>query len=153
MQTTTRLPPEARQDAAGRRRAAAETRSAEVRNANNKKERYMPMGNGTGPSGLGPGTGRGRGWCRTGIRRVGSAGRMFRGRGGLLRGVAATIIVAAVRDLTNPSGLLRRAVRALLPYKKNGGQHIIHDAEYSVLDENLQGSNSAPEQSGKEIKK
>lgn len=74
----------------------------------------MPLGDGTGPLGLGPRTGRGRGRCLAGVR-SGRLGRVrSRHRGGWLWGIALPVAAAALRDLANPAGLLRRTFGGLV---------------------------------------
>jgi hypothetical protein len=95
----------------------------------------MPAGDGTGPMGMGPGTGRGRGWCRTGAGFAAMGRTAFRGRNRWLFGLAAPVIIAAIRDLANPRGLLRQAASALLPHKSgNSGRHIRQNPEYTITD-------------------
>jgi hypothetical protein len=52
-------------------------------------------------------------------------------------GLAAPVIIAAVRNLANPSGLLRRIVRASLSDKKSKEPQILRDAQYVVVEQNL----------------
>jgi hypothetical protein len=60
----------------------------------------------------------------------------FRGRNGWLFGLAAPIVVAIIRDIASPTGLLRQLVAAFLPGKRiKYPQHILCETEYSVLDQ------------------
>lgn len=97
----------------------------------------MPRGDGTGPFGMGPGTGRRRGACTPGTG-FGASGRaLFQGRNRWLLGLAAPMVVAAIRDLVNPRGLLRQCAAAFFPGKTAPGEkRIMHEAEFSVLDSN-----------------
>lgn len=96
----------------------------------------MPLRDGTGPLGFGAGTGRGRGRCKSGLGDNGFGRSMFTGKRGWFFGLAAPVMIAAVRDLTNPSGLLRQLVRALLSDKKSKKPQILHATQYSVVEEN-----------------
>ena len=93
----------------------------------------MPGGNGRGPFGLGPGTGRGRGWCRTGIRFF--SPDPIRGKNRWLLGFAVPVIAAALHDLSNPQGLLRRIAATLLPDKRIKDMRRINDTvHYTVME-------------------
>jgi hypothetical protein len=66
----------------------------------------MPLHDGTGPWGLGPGSGRRRrGRCYTNVFQSG-----FDRKHGWLFGVLLPLGTAIVRDLLNPSGVIRRIV-------------------------------------------
>ncbi|MBD3315979.1 MAG: hypothetical protein GF344_09345 [Chitinivibrionales bacterium] len=100
----------------------------------------MPLRDGTGPLGYGPGSGRGRGRCRGGVR-LGCdvAQSVLRRRTGWLAGIAAPLIVAALRDLAKPSGLLgsrllRRFPRALSNGYEVKGKRSVRDADFAVVD-------------------
>jgi hypothetical protein len=95
----------------------------------------MPRGNGTGPAGIGPGTGRRRGPCGNGTGFGGIGRTAFRARNPWLLGLAMPLVVAAIRDLVNPKGLLRQCATVLFPGKpRPGGKRVACDAEFSVLD-------------------
>jgi hypothetical protein len=95
----------------------------------------MPLRDGTGPWGFGPGTGRGRGWCRTGMRTPFLGPIIARGRNRWLLGLAAPLIAAAIRDLANPKGLLRRIAVSLVPDKRMKEMRRINDtAHYTVIE-------------------
>jgi hypothetical protein len=96
----------------------------------------MPSGDGTGPWGLGPGTGRGKGWCKTGFGVANFGRSAFRGKNKWLVGLAAPLVIAAIRDLASPTGFLRQLSAAFLSGKRmKGPPNIRRDAEYSVLDQ------------------
>jgi len=97
----------------------------------------MPLRNGTGPFGSGPGTGRKRGGCRTGFSNRGGMFRsVVRGRHGWLTGIAIPFVTVVVRDLLNPSGVLRRIVRVFAtPKITDQTRNTTAEAEYSVIDE------------------
>ena len=73
----------------------------------------MPYFNGTGPSGFGPGTGRGRGKCRTGAPKRLRIRQLSGGRHGWFSGLAVSLVAMVIRDVMNPSGLLRGTLRRL----------------------------------------
>jgi hypothetical protein len=108
----------------------------------------MPLRDGTGPLGFGPKTGRGRGWCGTGLRSVSLRPLAFSARNRWLFGLAAPVIVAAIRDLANPYGVLRHLTRALLSEKKKNKHNISHIADYAVIKETP--LSSKPAEDGKE---
>jgi len=98
----------------------------------------MPRGDGTGPFGMGPGTGRRRGGCapRIGFSPGGRIPSPVRNR--WLLGLAVPVIVAAIRDISNPRGLLRQCASVFFPKKPlQRGTRISCDAEFSVLDSKL----------------
>jgi hypothetical protein len=95
----------------------------------------MPFGDGTGPFGSGPGTGRGKGWCKTGFRFAHIGRTAIHGQNRWLLGLAAPVIIAAIRDLVNPKGLLRQIASVFLSNKtKNDGHQIRRNAEYTIAD-------------------
>jgi len=53
-------------------------------------------------------------------------------------------MIAAVRDLANPSGLLRQLVRVFLADKKSKKPKILCDAQYSVVEQNLNNGAQPP---------
>ncbi len=100
----------------------------------------MPSGDGTGPWGFGPGTGRGRLGCR-------GAGRRQLFRPGLptgrrwQAGIVAPLLIAAFRDLTNPSGFLRRLLSLANTRKGNQPRpRVVRDADYDTIDEKQNSS-------------
>lgn len=96
----------------------------------------MPLRNGTGPSGLGPGTGRGRGGCRSGSGYRNISRPIFRGRQGWLAGLVVPLVTVILRDLLNPSGVLRRIAQAFPTGKiTHNARNTGRDAEYTVMDE------------------
>jgi hypothetical protein len=86
----------------------------------------MPFGNGTG---------RGRGWCKTGIGLTNFGRAAFRGKNKWLFGLAAPLVIAVVRDLVNPRGLLRKIASALITNKTIDRNRINRNAEYTVVEE------------------
>lgn len=94
----------------------------------------MPLRDGKGPFGIGPRSGRGRGPCGS---QYGSVYRdIFRGRNGSIVGIAVPLLVAAVRDLLNPSGLLRQIIHSSTTRHKENNIHPVgRDTEYAVLKE------------------
>ncbi|MBN1127643.1 MAG: DUF5320 domain-containing protein [Chitinispirillaceae bacterium] len=108
----------------------------------------MPLRDGTGPLGFGPKTGRGRGWCRTGLRSVPLRPLAFGARNRWLFGLAAPVIVAAIRDLANPRGVLRHLAQAFLSDKKKDKRNISHVADYAVINETR--PSAKPAEDGKE---
>jgi hypothetical protein len=93
------------------------------------REDGMPFHDGTGPWEFGSGTGRGRGLRRGfsfmragfGTRRIGFLGAMI------------PVAAAALRDLSNPNGLLRSTCRKLISQKTNDfGKPV--DASFTVID-------------------
>jgi hypothetical protein len=114
----------------------------------------MPSGDGTGPLGRGPGTGRGKGWCKTGIGFTSMGRTAFRGRNRWLFGLAAPVIVAAIRDLLNPKGMLRQIASALLSNKtKHDERQIRRNAEYTIADDTAAGPIKGGVADSKGIKK
>jgi hypothetical protein len=97
----------------------------------------MPFHDGTGPNGYGAGSGRGSGQCKTGFNDDPFGKALFREKRGWLFGLAAPLLIAAIRDLAHPSGLWRQNVRALLSDKINKKPQILRDAQYSVVEQNL----------------
>jgi hypothetical protein len=95
----------------------------------------MPLGDGTGPLGMGSRTGRGKGGCRGSGRYSGYGRVMSCHNGGWFAGLAAPVVIALVRDLANPAGLLRRLARTLLPSTVSKPTRVIHDARYTVVDQ------------------
>jgi hypothetical protein len=87
----------------------------------------MPFGDGTGPYGFGPHPGTRRRGCGM-SRRVRFVRRWP-------VGVAAPLVIAAVRDLTNPSGVLRQLL-ALTKSRLRGrtSRSAVRDAVYTVID-------------------
>jgi hypothetical protein len=67
----------------------------------------MPLHDRTGPLGLGPGTGRGRGGCYSGFGCRTIVSSIVTRRSNWLIGIAAPLVAAVVRDLLNPSGMIR----------------------------------------------
>jgi hypothetical protein len=113
----------------------------------------MPLGDGTGPLGLGPRTGRGKGRCGAGARLGGTGRILFRGRKGWLLGIAAPAVAAVVRDLANPSGLLRQFIRGVLPHKKEKAMPpLSRDAEYVIVDGKPDGTGRRLESPAKDTK-
>ncbi len=104
----------------------------------------MPQGDGTGPLGFGASAGRGRGRCKNGLGSNGLRRVMFGGKRGWFLGLAASVMIAAVRDLANPSGLLRQLVRALLSDQKSKKPQILRDAQYSVLEQKFNNGAQTP---------
>ena len=94
----------------------------------------MPFRDGTGPWGLGPGTGRGKGrYCGFGYKTFSHS--VFRGRPGWLLGLVLPLGTAILRDLLNPSGILRRLAHASsAPKITENPNKARRDAEYSVMD-------------------
>jgi hypothetical protein len=72
----------------------------------------MPQFDGTGPVRFGYGNGHGR--CRRGINFRGVGRPNIRCRNRWLWGIALPVVVAAVRDLANPTVFLRQFTRTLL---------------------------------------
>jgi hypothetical protein len=96
----------------------------------------MPSHDGTGPSVRGPGSGHGQGRCRTGFASHNIFQPSFLGRQGWLPGIVVPIVTAIIRDLLNPSGVLRQIAHASVPSKiTNNTQKPRQDAEYTVLDQ------------------
>lgn len=96
----------------------------------------MPLHDGTGPWGLGPRTGRGSGRCYTGVghRSVFQTG--FSRKNGWLLGMLLPLGTAVIRDLLNPSGVLRRIVHVPSASKSGSdARKIRRDAEFTVMDE------------------
>ena len=111
----------------------------------------MPLRDGTGPLGAGAGTGHGKGRCKRGLGSNGFGRALFTGKRGWLLGLAAPVMIAAVRDLGNPSGLLRQLVRALLSDKKSKKPQILRDAQYSVVEQNLNNGVQTPKKLSKKL--
>lgn len=105
----------------------------------------MPLRDGTGPFGSGAGTGRGRGRCSAGLGGNEFRRSIVRGKSGWFLGLAAPVMIAAVRDLANPSGLLRQLARSLLSDKKNKEPKVLRDAQYSVVEQNLDNGDQVPQ--------
>jgi hypothetical protein len=103
----------------------------------------MPLHDGTGPRGLGPGSGRRRrGRCFTNVFQSG-----FDRKPGWLFGVLLPLGTAIVRDLLNPSGVIRRIVHVTsAPKIDNNTQKIRRNAEFTVVD-----TDSVPTINGKKI--
>ena len=101
----------------------------------------MPLRDGTGPFGLGPSSGRGRGRC--GSQYLGINRAMFRQRNGWLFGIAMPLVTVIVRDLLNPSGLLRRIIHSSSTrLTENQIQQVGRDTECTVLEANAQKSST-----------
>lgn len=96
----------------------------------------MPSGNGTGPWGLGPRTGRKRGRCFTGNRYTVFSPTLFSGKKGLLFGIIIPVFAAIIRDLLNPSGILRQISRSpSINNHRNVVAKEVSDADYSIVDD------------------
>jgi hypothetical protein len=97
----------------------------------------MPLHDGTGPWGRGAGTGRGKGGCytRVGYNRVIHSG--FSKKHGWLLGIMVPVGTAILRDLLNPSGVLRRIVHASLDKRiADDSKKIVRKAECTVMNGN-----------------
>jgi len=93
----------------------------------------MPLHDGTGPWGLGPGSGRRRGRCYTNVFQSG-----FDRKHGWLFGVLLPLGTAIVRDLLNPSGVIRRIVHvSSVPKIDNNAQKIRRNAEFTVVNTDM----------------
>ena len=73
----------------------------------------MPGYNGTGPHSKGPLTGRGLGICRRAVGRIPGNHRLT------LPIISVAVMGAAVEDIRNPNGLLRRVSAFLVGVVKN----------------------------------
>lgn len=104
----------------------------------------MPLRNGTGPLGSGAGIGRVKGRCKGGLGDNDFRRAMCRGKSGWFIGLAVPVIITAVRDLANSSGLLHKLVRALLLDKKNKRSQNRRDTQYSIVEQNLNKGVQAP---------
>jgi len=90
----------------------------------------MPLRDATGPLGLGPGTGRGKGICNT---RFGYR-NMFRVRQGWYFVIVVPFVAVILRDLLNPSGMIRRIVHVLsAPKIKNNAYRTMRDGQFSEI--------------------
>lgn len=89
----------------------------------------MPSGDGTGPYGLGPRPGARRRGCGRGAFRPVRLARQWP------VGVAAPLVIAALRDLTQPSGVLRQLIaRTKARLRGRTARSALRDATYSVID-------------------
>lgn len=110
----------------------------------------MPLFNGTGP--LGFGLGRGNGPCGRSVHFARREWAISRRKNNLLWGIAFPVLITAIRELANPTGVLRQFTRTLLHYKKNNKQCIIGNVKYSVLERCSQKIDKKIESPVKEIK-
>lgn len=93
----------------------------------------MPLRDGTGPFGRGPGSGRGRGKC-TGFISKNIFRSAVRGRQGWLFGIVVPIVTVVIRDLLNPSGVLRRIAHASsAPKITSDARKTRRNAEFTVI--------------------
>lgn len=91
----------------------------------------MPNRDGTGPCGSGPGTGRGGGrWSRFNL--FGS--RPGRGRITVFAAIAP-LLGALVKDITNPSGIVRQVIKKMLAQRKVSDKNKEINASYTVISE------------------
>lgn len=94
----------------------------------------MPLRDGTGPLGRGAGTGRGKGGCYTGFGYRSMSRTIFHGRPGWLLGIVVPLVAAVLRDVLNPSGMIRRIVQvSSAPKIKDYAHRNIRDAQYSEI--------------------
>lgn len=94
----------------------------------------MPLRDGTGPLGFGPGSGRGRGGCYAGFGYRSMSRTIFHGRPGWLLGIVAPLVSVVLRDLLNPSGVLRRIAHASLDKRiADGSKKSIREAECTIM--------------------
>lgn len=85
----------------------------------------MPLHDGTGPRGRGPGTGRAKGvWCRSAGYRAIPLGPVLRRKLGGMSGVAVTLAGVILRDLINPSGVIRK-IAGLIGVKTSRSKSIL----------------------------
>lgn len=107
----------------------------------------MPLHDGTGPWGLGPGSGRGSGRCLTGTGHKSAFHYGFNRKHGLLFGMLLPIGTAIVRDLLNPSGVIRQIVQvSTAPKNGSNASKIRRNAEFTEVD-----TNSVPNINGKKM--
>lgn len=96
----------------------------------------MPLRDGTGPFGRGLGTGRGKGGCYTGIgyKRVSHSG--FNRKHGWLLGIMLPLGTAILRDLLNPTGVIRRIIHMSLHKRiADESKKIVREAQCTVMGE------------------
>ena len=94
----------------------------------------MPLRDGTGPLGFGPGSGRGKGGCYTGFGYRSMSRTIFHGRPGWLLGIVVPLVAAVLRDVLNPSGMIRRIIHVSPALKiNNRNDKTISDAEYTEV--------------------
>jgi len=99
------------------------------------KENIMPLHDGTGPLGLGPRTGRGKGRCCTGFEYKSVSYSALGRRNGWLLGIVLPLGTAILRDLLNPSGVIRRILHASsTPKISEDVQKTRREAEFTVMD-------------------
>lgn len=94
----------------------------------------MPLRDGTGPLGLGPGSGRRNDNCYAGFGYRNISRGIFHGRQGRLLSIGVPLVAAILRDLLNPSGVIRRIPQLASFFKiKDYAYRNIRDAQYSEI--------------------
>lgn len=94
----------------------------------------MPLHDGTGPWGMGAGTGRKKGTCFAGFDHRRMSQSVFRGRQSWLVGIAVPLVTTVLRDLLNPSGVIRRIVYESVHKRiSDDSQNSVRQAEYSIV--------------------
>ena len=97
----------------------------------------MPLHDGTGPLGRGAGTGRGKGVC-CGFGYKAFSHSVFHARHGWFLGILLPVGTAILRDLLNPSGVLRRIVNTSLNKSMaDDSQKIVRETECTVMNTDL----------------